>query len=89
MRYWSMLCAVCLVAVLTTSAGAYPQFYAVFKKEYLDTMKDKKAAEEFGKGDVKCLICHQGKSQKKVRNDFGVITQKFLTKKDMKNPEKI
>ena len=88
MRYWSMLCAACLVAVLTTSAGAFPQFYAEFKKEYMDTSKDKKFADEMNKGDVKCLVCHQGK-QKKARNPFGNAVGKFLTKKDMKNPEKI
>jgi len=59
-----------------------------FKKDYIDSLKDKKFAEAMDKGDVKCLVCHQGK-QKKNRNDFGKVVGKLLTKKDAKDKDKI
>ena len=65
-------------------AVALPPFQIEFKKDYIDSLKDKKFAEEMNKADVKCLVCHQGK-QKKNRNDFGKVVAKFLTKKDAKD----
>jgi hypothetical protein len=88
MRALRLLLAIPMLAVFASSAGAFPQFYAQFKKDYVDNLKDKKFAEELGKGDVKCLVCHQGK-QKKNRNDFGKVVGKLLTKKDTKDAAKI
>ena len=88
MRYCYLLCAAAVLFALASPAGAVPQFYNEFKKDYLDSLKDKKFAEAMDKADVKCLVCHQGK-QKKNRNDFGKVVGKLLTKKDAKDKEKI
>jgi hypothetical protein len=88
MRALRLLLAVPVLFALVSPAGAIPQFYAEFKKDYLDTLKDKKFAEAMQKSDVKCLICHQGK-QKKNRNSFGKEVGKLLTKKDKSDNEKI
>ena len=37
-------------------SGAVPPFYIEFKKDYLDSLKDKKFAEAMDKADVKCLV---------------------------------
>jgi hypothetical protein len=89
MRYCYLLCAACLVSALASPAGAYPQFQKAFQDAYLKSLKDKKVAEAMEKGDVKCLVCHQGKQTKKNRNDFGKVVGKLLTKKDVKNNDKI
>jgi hypothetical protein len=87
MRALRLLIAVSVLAVFASSAGAFPQFYAEFKKDYVDELKDKKFAEEL-KGEAKCFVCHQGK-QKKNRNAFGKEVGKLLTKKEQKDPAKI
>ncbi len=75
--------------VMVSPAAAIKPFYDEFKKDYLDTLKDKKFAESIDKGDAKCLICHQGK-QKKNRNAFGKEIGKLLDrKKDAKNTDKM
>jgi hypothetical protein len=84
-------CYLLLVPVLigiASPASAVLQFQLAFKKEYIDTLKDKKFAEEVNKADVKCLMCHQGKNRKN-HNAFGLEVKKLLTKKDAKNTEKI
>jgi hypothetical protein len=88
MRYCYLLCAAAVLFALASPAGAMPSFYKEFKKDYIDSLKDKKFAEAMDKGDVKCLVCHQGK-QKKNRNLFGKEVGKLLTKKDKDNTEKI
>ena len=88
MRYCRLLVAVPLLFAFVSPARAIPQFYTEFKKDYVDTLKDKKFAEAMGKSDVKCLACHQGK-QKKNRNSFGKEVGKVLTKKDKSDNEKI
>jgi hypothetical protein len=88
MRALRLLLAVPVLIAFVSPAGAIPQFYAEFKKDYLDSLKDKKFAEAMGKSDVKCLACHQGK-QKKNRNSFGKEVGKVLTKKDKSDNEKI
>jgi hypothetical protein len=88
MRYIYGLCAALVVSVLASPAGALPAFQLDFKKEYVDNLKDKKFAEEISKADVKCLVCHQGKNRKN-RNAFGAEVAKLLTKKDIKDHEKI
>jgi cytochrome c2 len=90
MRYCWFLIAAMLVVAFVSPASADPKFYAVYKKEYLDTHADKKYAEEVNKADVKCLVCHQGKKSKKNRNSFGSELDKLLDrKKDLNNVEKI
>jgi hypothetical protein len=88
MRSLRFLLAVPLLVAMASVAGAVPPFYIEFKKDYIDSLKDKKFAEAMDKADVKCLVCHQGK-QKKNRNEFGKVVGKFLTKKDAKDKEKI
>jgi len=88
MRYCYFLCAAVVLFALASPVGAIPQFYTAFKKDYMDSLKDKKFAEAMAKSDVKCLICHQGK-QKKNRNSFGKEVAKVLTKKDKSDNEKI
>ena len=88
MRALRLLVAVPVLFVFASSAGALPPFQKEFQKDYIDTLKDKKFAAELEKSNVKCLVCHQGKS-KKHRNAFGIAVGKFLTKKEAKNPEKI
>src|SRR5215210_2833020 len=87
-RYCRYLIAAGVLIAIAAPALAIPPFQIEFKKDYLDSLKDKKFAEEMNKADVKCLVCHQGK-QKKTRNEFGKIVSKFLTKKDGKDKEKI
>jgi hypothetical protein len=88
MRSLRFLLVVPVLIAFVVPAAALPPFYMEFKKDYIDSLKDKKFAEAMDKGDVKCLVCHQGK-QKKNRNDFGKVVGKFLTKKDAKDKEKI
>src|SRR4051794_14958191 len=89
MRYFRELLAVSLLMAIVSSAGAVPQYYTVFKRDYLDRLPDKKFAEAATKADVKCLACHQGKKRTN-RNAFGKELAKFLDhKKDAKNDEKI
>jgi hypothetical protein len=88
MRSLRFLLVVPVLIAFVVPAVAIPPFYVEFKKDYLDSLKDKKFAEAMDKGDVKCLVCHQGK-QKKNRNDFGKVVGKLLTKKDAKDKEKI
>jgi hypothetical protein len=88
MRYCRLLVALAVLVAFASPVLAIPQFYAEFKKDYIDTLKDKKFAEAISKADVKCLICHQGK-QKKNRNSFGKEVGKLLTKKDKSDNEKI
>lgn len=90
MRYCRILLAILVLIAVASPAGAVPKFYEVFKKDYLDTHKDKKFAEAVGKADVKCLVCHQGKKNKKARNAFGDELTKLLDrKKDLKDDKKI
>ena len=88
MRHLRLLLAVFVLIALASPVFAIKPFYDEFKKDYLDTLKDKKFAESIDKGDSKCLICHQGKS-KKNRNVFGKELAKLLTKKDGKDTKKI
>jgi hypothetical protein len=88
MRSLRFLLVVPVLIAFVAPAVALPPFQIEFKKDYTDSLKDKKFAEEMNKADVKCLVCHQGK-QKKNRNDFGKVVAKFLTKKDAKDKEKI
>ena len=87
MRALRLLIVIPVLAVFASSAGAFPQFYAEFKKDYVDELKDTKFAEGL-KGEAKCFVCHQGK-QKKNRNAFGKEVGKLLTKKEQKDPAKI
>jgi cytochrome c2 len=89
MRYYRYLLAIPLLFATASPASAVLKFYEVFKKEYLDTHKDKKFAEAVGKADVKCLVCHQGKNRK-AHNAFGEELDKLLDrKKDLKDEKKI
>jgi hypothetical protein len=88
MRYIYGLCAALVISAMASPAHAVLQFQQAFKKDYIDSLKDKKFAEELNKSDVKCLVCHQGKNRKN-RNVFGLEVAKLLTKKDAKNTEKI
>jgi hypothetical protein len=88
MRSLRFLLVVPVLIAFVAPAAALPPFQIEFKKDYIDSLKDKKFAEEMNKADVKCLVCHQGK-QKKNRNDFGKVVSKFLTKKDAKDKDKI
>ena len=88
MRSLRFLLVVPVLIAFVAPAVAVPPFYVEFKKDYIDSLKDKKFAEAMDKGDVKCLVCHQGK-QKKNRNDFGKVVGKLLTKKDAKDKDKI
>jgi len=88
MRYYCFLLAIPVSIAIALPAGAYPQFQKAFQDGYLKSLKDKKFAEAMEKGDVKCLVCHQGK-QKKNRNAFGKEVSKILTKKNVKDNDKI
>ena len=88
MRKLSLLLAVLMMVALASTASALPAFQLEFKKEYVDSLTDKKFAEEISKADVKCLVCHQGKNRKN-RNAFGAEVAKLLTKKDIKDHDKI
>jgi cytochrome c2 len=92
MRNFRNLIAMAVLVAFVSPAFAIKPFYDVFKKDYLDTHKDKKFAESVDKaeGSGKCLICHQGKKSKESRNAFGKEVGKLLDrKKDARNLEKI
>jgi cytochrome c2 len=92
MRYFCLMSLTVAAAVLSLSeqAAAIPQFYSVYKKEYLDNHKDKKYAEAVNKGTAKCLVCHQGKKSRKNHNAFGKHLVDLLDrKKDLKDTKKI
>ena len=90
MRHLRFLLAIPVLIAFSSPASAVPKFFEVFKKEYLEPHKDKKFAEAVGKADVKCLVCHQGKKNKKARNVFGNEMAKLLDrKKDLKDDKKI
>jgi hypothetical protein len=91
MRQCRLLIAAPLLFILASSVGARPAYYAIFKKEHLETLSDKKFVESVDKaeGGAKCLICHQGKKSKEARNSMGKELSKLITKKDQKNTEKV
>jgi cytochrome c2 len=87
----SFLAAAMFVALgLQRPALAIPQFYNVYKAEYLDNHPDKKYAEAVNKASDKCFVCHQGKKSKKNHNVFGEHLVGVLDrKKDSRDTEKI
>src|SRR5262249_19241598 len=90
MRKFRSTVAVLILVAFVAPAWAVPQYYKVFKRDYLEKLTDKKFAEAVDKADVRCLVCHQGKKEKKNRNAFGKELAKLLDhKKDAKNDEKI
>src|SRR4051794_9461161 len=90
MREFRYLLAVPILIAFAAPAGAVPQYYKVLKRDYLDKLTDRKFAEAVDKADVRCLVCHQGKKEKKNRNVMGKELAKLLDhKKDAKNDEKI
>ena len=87
-------CVVVILALSTKSVSGYSQFYAAFKKVYVD----KNSPEEFKTliKNTKCTICHDsvkkneaGKTDKKFRNPYGVALGGLLGKEDKKDKEKI
>jgi hypothetical protein len=89
MRFLRSLIAVLVLLALALPAGAVPQYYKVFKTEYVDKHPDQKFAEAMNKADVKCLVCHQGKKRTN-RNALGQELSKLLDhKKDAKDEKKI
>ncbi|MCI0335314.1 MAG: hypothetical protein L0228_19065 [Planctomycetes bacterium] len=92
MRYVSSMLLVTLLLLLFAArpAVAVPQFYTVYKKDYLDNHPDKKYAETVNKGTARCFVCHQGKKSRKNHNAFGIHLVDLLDrKKDLKDVEKI
>ncbi len=85
-----LLSALMLLLCVAQPADAVPQFYTVYKKDYLDNHPDKKYAETVNKGTARCFVCHQGKKSRKNHNAFGVHLVELLDrKKDLKDVEKI
>jgi cytochrome c2 len=91
MRYFCLMSlGVAMAVFLAEPAAAIPQFYTVYKKEYLDNHADKKYAEAVNKGTAKCLVCHQGKKSRKNHNEFGKHLVDLLDrKKDLKDTKKV
>jgi len=79
-----------LVGLSTSTARAFPEFFAEFKAKYVkekpETDAEKALAEKVEK--VKCNVCHMGK-EKKPRNNYGKHLEKHINKGDKKNKEKI
>lgn len=72
---------------LVSTAEAIPAFQTQFYKKYLDGNEN---AEYINlvKKEAKCWLCHQGKNRKN-HNAYGVHLTEHLTKKDIKDVEKI
>ena len=88
-RLMFIMAALLVSATIARPAFAILPFYNAFKKDYLDTLEDKKFAEEVGKASNRCFLCHQGKNRKH-RNALGLELSKHLnSKKDAKDAEKI
>jgi cytochrome c2 len=91
MRYVGLrtVLALLLVVGIVRPSAAITQFYAEYKKEYLDNHPDKEYAALVNKGTNRCFVCHQGK-QRKNHNAFGIHLVELLDKKEDKaNKEKI
>jgi hypothetical protein len=92
MRYACLLTLAALMLVVSAArpSVAVPQFYTVYKKEFLEKHPDKEYAAAVDKGTAKCLVCHQGKKSRKHHNAFGEHLEELLDrKKDLKDIEKI
>lgn len=85
--------AVCLLVALaasyfmTEAAEAIPAFQTQFYKKYLDGNENAEYVN-LVKKEAKCWLCHQGKDRKH-HNAYGIHLTEHLTKKDIKDVEKI
>lgn len=68
-----------VIACTVDSTEARPKYYGEFKKEYKNVE---------GLNDVKCNVCHKGKS-KKDKNDYGIAFGTTLNAKNAKDSEQI
>jgi len=68
-----------VIACAVQSTEARPKYYAEFKKMYKDVE---------GLNDVKCNVCHKGKS-KKDKNDYGIAYGTTLNAKNAKDADQI
>lgn len=96
-RMKNVMIVSCIIVILALSAKSvlgYVQFYAAFKKVYVD----KNSPEEFKTliKNTKCSICHDptkkkenGTTDKKFRNPYGAELDALLSKEDKKDKEKI
>jgi hypothetical protein len=91
MRKFAVSLLFAFLALAVLNAGrlhAFPPFFKAFNEQYIAKHKDKKFAEYVTK-EVKCYVCHQGKKVGPHRNPYGKNFEKLLTKKDIKNADKI
>lgn len=72
---------------LASTAEAIPAFQTQFYKKYLDNHGDDDYVN-LVKKEAKCWLCHQGKDRKQ-HNAYGIHLTDLLTKKDIKDVEKI
>jgi len=75
----------CTLAV--KPAAAFPQFFKVFKAEYVEDNTNEEFVELVNK-EAKCLVCHQGKKRKN-QNVYGMQLSKLIGKDDKKDVDKI
>ncbi|MEX2172568.1 MAG: hypothetical protein WD851_24825 [Pirellulales bacterium] len=72
---------------LVGTAEAIPAFQTQFYKKYLDGNENAEYVNAVKK-EAKCWLCHQGKNRKH-HNAYGIHLTDLLTKKDIKEVEKI
>jgi hypothetical protein len=93
MEQYRMRRAVCLLVavaagyVFAPTADAIPAFQTQFYKKYLDGNENTEYVN-LVKKEAKCWLCHQGKDRKN-HNSYGIHLTEHLTKKDIKDVEKI
>ena len=75
------------VSFFANLAEAIPAFQTQFYKKYL-TDHENADYVNVVKKEAKCWLCHQGKDRKQ-HNPYGIHLTELLTKKDIKDVEKI
>jgi hypothetical protein len=88
----SVLCGFVAATLLVRHQPAYAveAFKKQFETKYVkqEPASDTEKAFAAAVANVKCNVCHVGKT-KKVRNEYGKALNTLITKKDAKNLEKI
>jgi hypothetical protein len=75
-----------VLGAMSPSAFAIIPFSKEFAKLYVEPAKDSPFAKEVEK--VKCNVCHEGTTSKKMRNEYGMAVGKLLKKADF-GPDKL
>ena len=72
----ALLAGGCILGMLAGSAAARMPYFSQFSEQYRENEPVAAAAK-----DAKCTVCHDP-AAKKIRNEYGIAVNKFLTKAD-------